>query len=67
MLFQEHGVYTRDKYYDVQVVEHGGDVPGYSADLHYIPSLDLAFIALASSDDAHFYDSWGVVVETIGG
>jgi len=64
-LFVEDGLYTKDKYYDLHFVEHGGDVPGYSADLHFVPSLDFAFIALSNNDDAHYADSWVTALETL--
>lgn len=52
-------------YHDVPVVLHDGAIPGYSAWLSIVPSLDVAFITLANGDGAYFAHSFGVALSTL--
>lgn len=46
----------------MKVITHGGAIPGYSAEIWYIPSLRFGFVTLASTDNAYFYDTLGVAL-----
>jgi len=66
-LFVEEGSFLSTKYYKLHAVEHGGDIPGFAADVYMVPSKDLAVMALANTDGAHLEKSIGIALETIGG
>lgn len=51
---------------ELDIVEHGGDIPGFAADVIWVRSLDLAFVFLSNGDGAHFTDSLKVGLETLG-
>jgi hypothetical protein len=46
-----------DKFYRMKVVMHGGDIPGFAAEVTYVPSLRFGFVTLANTDGAHFTKS----------
>jgi CubicO group peptidase (beta-lactamase class C family) len=66
-LFVEEGSFLSTKYYKLHAVEHGGDIPGFAANLFMVPSKDLAIAVLANTDAAHLEKSIGVALETLGG
>lgn len=49
----------------MKVITHGGAIPGYSAEIWYIPSLRFGFVTLASTDNAYFYDTLGVALSSL--
>ncbi|MCB9649988.1 MAG: beta-lactamase family protein [Deltaproteobacteria bacterium] len=36
------------------IITHGGAIPGFAADVYWMPTLDLAVITLANTDGAYF-------------
>jgi CubicO group peptidase (beta-lactamase class C family) len=50
----------------LQVVEHGGDIPGFAADVFWAPAMDLGFVFLSNADGAHFTDSILTGLQTLG-
>jgi CubicO group peptidase (beta-lactamase class C family) len=59
------GVSLGRSFYHTTVVTHGGDIPGYAADVYYLPESDFGFISLASADAAHFLNSFVVGALTL--
>ncbi|HSK02420.1 MAG TPA: serine hydrolase domain-containing protein, partial [Kofleriaceae bacterium] len=53
-LFVEDGFRLPAGYHAQPLVHHGGDIPGFAADVFYLPAADFAVIALANGDGAHF-------------
>ncbi len=66
-LFAMKGVFLGglDKFYTIPLVQHGGDIPGFAADLTIIPSLHFGFIAMANADGAHFTKSLVTAISTL--
>jgi len=56
-LFVWDGFALGDAYYPIKVVEHGGDIPGFAANVVTIPELNRGVAVLASADLAHFGNS----------
>jgi hypothetical protein len=56
-LFVDDGYFFDDGFRQVSIVQHGGDINGFSADLITVPSTGSALIVLANADYAHFYDT----------
>lgn len=54
-----------DQFYKLRVVEHGGDIPGFAADVYLVPESRFGFITLANSDGAHFTGSFVTAVKTL--
>jgi hypothetical protein len=57
---QEGGFYnpgTAD-FYQLRILLHGGDIPGFSADLYYVPECDFGFIALTNASYTHLSASF---------
>jgi CubicO group peptidase (beta-lactamase class C family) len=54
-----------DKFHEVKVVQHGGDIPGFAASVMFIPSLRFGFITLANTDAAHFTKSLVTALTTL--
>jgi CubicO group peptidase (beta-lactamase class C family) len=52
-------------WYDVQVISHGGDIPGFAADIMYVPSTGFGLVTLANADGAHLRDSTAVALTTL--
>lgn len=67
LMIQEAGFYRPQSasFYRLRLVTHGGDVPGFSADIYYVPSLDFGFIALANASYAHLSNSFTVALTTL--
>lgn len=54
-----------DEVYPLTIVSHGGDIPGFAADVFYVPSLRFGFVALANADGAHFVQSFVTALQTL--
>ncbi len=67
LMVQEAGFYhpTASNFYRLRIVSHGGDVPGFSADLYYVPDLDFGFIALTNASYAHLTTSFTTALTTL--
>jgi CubicO group peptidase (beta-lactamase class C family) len=64
LMMQEAGFYhpTAPNFYRLRIVSHGGDVPGFSADLYYVPDLDFGFVALTNASYAHLNTSFATAL-----
>ncbi len=49
---------SSDEVYPLTIVSHGGDIPGFAADVFLVPSLDFGFVSLSNTDGAHFVQSF---------
>jgi CubicO group peptidase (beta-lactamase class C family) len=56
-VFVDDFVELADGWHDVRVIQHGGDIYGFAADLYAVPDHDFVIVVLANTDDAHFYNS----------
>jgi len=67
LMIQEAGFYhpTVPNFYRLRVVSHGGDVPGFSADMYYVPDLDFGFIALTNASYTHLSTSFATALATL--
>jgi CubicO group peptidase (beta-lactamase class C family) len=54
-----------DQFYRMKIVMHGGDIPGFAADVIYVPSLRFGLVALANTDGAHFTKSLVTALTTL--
>lgn len=54
-----------DQFRAMKVVTHDGAIPGYSAELWYVPSLRFGFVAMASTDGAYFVQSFITALNTL--
>ncbi len=66
-LFVDKGFSLPDGYHATSLVSHGGDIPGFAADVFYVPSTKFAVIVLANADGAHFMNSIGLAFEKFSG
>lgn len=64
-LFIEDFAVATDGWHDVEVISHGGDIPGFAADIMYVPSTGFGLVTLASADGAHLRDSTEVALATL--
>ncbi len=64
-LFVDDFAVAGDDWYDVQVVSHGGDIPGFAAYIMYVPSTGFGLVTLANADRAHLRDSTEVALATL--
>lgn len=65
-LFIHRGFFIGDDYYDVVLMEHGGAIPGYAAEVYVVPELGFGFASLASTDGAYLSSSLVLALE-LGG
>jgi CubicO group peptidase (beta-lactamase class C family) len=67
LIVEEAGFYhpTAPNFYRMRIAWHGGDVPGFSADLYYVPDLDFGFIALTNASYAHLDISFATALTTL--
>ena len=65
-LFVHDGFYLGSDYYDLVMVEHGGDINGFAANIYWIPSLGIATVSFASADGAHFTESIAAAFDATG-
>jgi CubicO group peptidase (beta-lactamase class C family) len=56
---------TRD-WYTLRAIGHSGAIPGFSAEWHYIPELDVGFVAMSNADGAYYENTWMSVLKTVG-
>jgi CubicO group peptidase (beta-lactamase class C family) len=66
-LFVDKGFNLSDGYHAVTLVSHGGDIPGFAADVYYVPSTKFAVIVLANTDGAHFIKSVVLALQSYAG
>lgn len=52
-------------FYDMRVIGHSGAIPGYAAEMRYVPSLDIGFVTLANTDGAYFTKSFATALRTL--
>lgn len=64
-LYVEEGLFTDDGFVPVRIVSHGGDIPGFAADILLAPDLDFGLVTLASGDGAHLRESTLVALQTL--
>lgn len=67
LMLEEAGFYhpTAPNFYRLRVVWHGGDVPGFSADVYYVPELEFGFVALTNASYAHLNKSFATALTTL--
>lgn len=67
LMIQEGGFYRPQSasFYRLRMVAHGGDVPGFSADIYYVPAFDFGFIALANASYTHLSNSFTVALTSL--
>jgi len=56
---------SAEEVYPLTIVNHGGDIPGFAADVYYVPSLRFGFVALANADGAHLTQSFVTALATL--
>jgi CubicO group peptidase (beta-lactamase class C family) len=66
-LFVDKAFFLNDGYHATTLVSHGGDIPGFAADIYYVPSTKFAIIVLANTDAAHFTDTVVFALENYAG
>jgi hypothetical protein len=49
----------------MRIISHGGDVPGFSADIYFVPDLDFGFVALTNAGYSHLSTSFTVALTTL--
>ncbi len=65
------GLFVTEKFslegswYASRIVEHGGDIPGFSSSFYYAADLDLGLIVLANADLVHFQASLQVALQSL--
>lgn len=65
-LFVQRGFWLEDgRFLDVPLTSHGGDIPGFAADIEYLPEQRFAVIILSNADYAHFSKSSATAVATL--
>jgi len=60
LMVQEGGFYRlgESDFFKLRTVFHGGDAPGFAADLYYVPELDFGFVCLSNGSMAHLQKSF---------
>jgi CubicO group peptidase (beta-lactamase class C family) len=58
------GYFVGSGFYDQKMVAHGGDIPGFAADVYFLPEERFGFIALANADGAHLAHALDEVLDT---
>jgi hypothetical protein len=56
-LYITEGVWIGDEFYDLRAVNIGSSLPGYSAELIWIPGLDFGYVILGTGDSQSFVDT----------
>jgi CubicO group peptidase (beta-lactamase class C family) len=66
-LFVSNGAFlgSVDDFYAMKFVQHGGDIPGFAADVFFVPELRFGMVALSNADGAHFIESWTTALRTL--
>jgi len=52
-------------FYDIKIVQHAGALPGFAADMYWVPDCDLGFITLANTDGAYFISTFVLALQTL--
>lgn len=67
LIIQDGGFYhpTASNFYQLRIITHGGDVPGFSADIYYVPEFDFGFIALTNVSNCHLSYSFSTALVTL--
>jgi CubicO group peptidase (beta-lactamase class C family) len=63
-LLIQQGIFL-PSFHDIKIVTHGGAIPGFAADLYYVPACDLGLITLANTDGAYFINSLVTTLKTL--
>ncbi len=63
-LIVQQGVFL-GSFYDILIVQHGGAIPGFAADMYWVPACDLGFVTLANTDGAYFIDTLVTALTTL--
>ncbi len=63
-LIVQQGVFL-GSFYDILIVQHGGAIPGFAADMYWVPACDLGFVTLANTDGAYFIDTLVTAITTL--
>ena len=63
-LFVSDYVYLDDGWHPGVVVQHGGDINGFSCDLYTVPASHFVMAVLVSASDAHLNDSINFALAT---
>ena len=58
----QQGVFLGTSFYDIKLLTHGGAIPGYAANVTYVPACGLGFITLANTDGATFPNSLATAI-----
>lgn len=66
-LFVTEGVTMGGRFYRERVVYHGGDIPGFAADLYIVSRTGFAIVVLAGADGAHFQRSIAQALQQFAG
>jgi CubicO group peptidase (beta-lactamase class C family) len=64
-LVVQQGFFVGSAFYRAKLVWHNGDIPGFSALMAYVPSLQFGFIALANIDNVGFDASLAAALQTL--
>lgn len=65
-LFVQQGFWLEDgRFIDERFTGHGGDIPGFAADIEFLPEQRFAVIFLSNADFAHFSKSSAVAIATL--
>jgi CubicO group peptidase (beta-lactamase class C family) len=59
------GFYIGASFYETRLLSHSGAIPGFAADLYYLPACDLGFITLANTDGAYFTNTLVHAITTL--
>jgi len=59
------GFFIGSSFYETRLLSHPGAIPGFAADLYYLPACDLGFITLANTDGAYFTSTLVQVITTL--
>jgi hypothetical protein len=67
LMIQEGGFYHPEasNFYQLRSIWHGGDVPGFAADIWYVPDLDFGFVALTNAGYMHLNTSFATALTTL--
>ena len=64
-LVVQQGFFVGSPFYGVKLVWHNGDIPGFSALIAIVPSLQFGFVALANIDNVGFDNSLTAALQTL--
>ena len=63
--FVYEGFFMGSDFHDVRMNSHGGAIPGFAADMYFLPDQQAGIVCLASTDGAYPYDTLGAALETL--